>query len=208
DRPMKPAVTPEQLHDSFKACLNPPELVPDHFDADPHEIVSALANTIPKHMQDHTPQGFFSRRITEDDIKRIKVKLRKRSYCSAQGINAVSYSRIMTIPNEVLVELFHACLDITVECYLLKVLTLLFDERLHEWAEANRVIPDSQNSFRPGYRTEDNCFILICAIARACAESKPLYVFFGDMTNMFPYTDVGRLWADMYATGVSGPFFD
>ncbi|KAJ7090615.1 hypothetical protein C8R44DRAFT_990643 [Mycena epipterygia] len=28
------------------------------------------------------------------------------------------------------------------------------------------------------------------------------------MTNAFPYTDIGRLWADMYAAGISGPFFD
>ncbi|KAJ6630226.1 hypothetical protein B0H10DRAFT_1774844, partial [Mycena sp. CBHHK59/15] len=184
--PVKPTVTPEQLHDSFKARLNPPESVPDHLDANLHKIISALVDTIPKHMQDCTPQGFFSRQITEDDIKRIKVKLRKRSYRSAQGINAVSYSRIMTIPNEVLVELFHVYCLVGLECCLLKVLTLLFDEQLHEWAEANRVIPDSQNSFRAGYCTEDNCFILICAIARAHVESKPLYMFFGNMTNTFP----------------------
>ncbi|KAJ6601940.1 hypothetical protein DFH09DRAFT_806021, partial [Mycena vulgaris] len=94
------------------------------------------------------------------------------------------------------------------ECCLLNVLTLLFDERLREWADANSIIPDSQNSFRPGHRTENNCFILICAIARARAEGKPVFVFFGDMTNTFPYTDDGRLWAVMYAAGVSGPFFD
>ncbi|KAJ7912427.1 hypothetical protein B0H13DRAFT_2327434 [Mycena leptocephala] len=28
------------------------------------------------------------------------------------------------------------------------------------------------------------------------------------MTNTFPYTDVGRLWTDMYAARVSGPMFD
>ncbi|KAF7360730.1 Reverse transcriptase domain-containing protein [Mycena venus] len=28
------------------------------------------------------------------------------------------------------------------------------------------------------------------------------------MTNAFPYTDVSRLWVDMYAAGVGGPFFD
>ncbi|KAJ7201049.1 hypothetical protein GGX14DRAFT_571622 [Mycena pura] len=27
-------------------------------------------------------------------------------------------------------------------------------------------------------------------------------------TNAFPYTDVARLWVDLYAAGVSGPFFD
>jgi hypothetical protein len=28
------------------------------------------------------------------------------------------------------------------------------------------------------------------------------------MTNAFPYTDMSRLWVDMYAAGVGGPFFD
>ncbi|KAJ6482322.1 hypothetical protein C8R47DRAFT_1283329 [Mycena vitilis] len=37
----------------------------------------------------------------------------------------------------------------------------IFDERLREWAEANNIIPDSQNGFRAGHRTEDNCFILL-----------------------------------------------
>ncbi|KAJ6483692.1 hypothetical protein DFH09DRAFT_1340300 [Mycena vulgaris] len=111
DRPVKPAVTSSQLHKSFKARLNPPDELPDHFDADLHDIISSLTDTIPQCTQDRTPEQFFTRRIAEDDIKRIKVKLRKKSYRSAQGIEAVSYSKIMTIPNDVLVELFHTCLD-------------------------------------------------------------------------------------------------
>ncbi|KAJ7044791.1 hypothetical protein C8F04DRAFT_903356, partial [Mycena alexandri] len=70
------------------------------------------------------------------------------------------------------------------------------------------IIPDSQNGFQPNHRTDDNSFILLCAIHRARAEGKTLYVFFGDMTNTFPYTDIARLWSDMYAAGVSGPMFD
>ncbi|KAJ6601789.1 hypothetical protein DFH09DRAFT_833184, partial [Mycena vulgaris] len=89
------------------------------------------------------------------------------------------------------------------ECCLPKMLTLTSDKRLREWATANNVIPDAQNGFRPGYRT-DNYFILVCAIGRARAEGKPFFVFFGDMTNAFPYTDMSRLWVDMYSTGVSG----
>jgi hypothetical protein len=91
---------------------------------------------------------------------------------------------------------------------LLKILTLLFDDRLREWADVNNIILNTQNGFCPGYCTDNNCFILISAIARAHAEGKPLYEFFGDMTNAFPYTDVSRLWVDMYAAGFLGPFFD
>jgi hypothetical protein len=111
DRHVAPAVTPAQLHESFKARLNPPDTVPDHFDADLHEIMTGLADTIPLRTQDRTPQGFFSRRITVEDIAEVKKKLRKKSFRSAHGIDAVSYSKILTIPNEVLVELFHTCLD-------------------------------------------------------------------------------------------------
>jgi hypothetical protein len=34
------------------------------------------------------------------------------------------------------------------ECCLLKILTL-FDGRLREWANANDIIPNTQNGFRP-----------------------------------------------------------
>lgn len=141
--------------ESFKALLDPPDEIPDHFDADLRETITGLADTIPLRTQDRTPQGFVSRRITVDNIKRIKVKLRKKSFRGAQGIDAVSY---FEIPNDVLVDLFHACIDkcdaqqqwlVTIlisilkqgravdnpesyrleglECCLLKILTLLFD---------------------------------------------------------------------------------
>ncbi|KAJ6464635.1 hypothetical protein C8R47DRAFT_918224, partial [Mycena vitilis] len=94
------------------------------------------------------------------------------------------------------------------ECGLLQIMTMTLDERLREWTDANHIIPDSQNGFRPNHRTDDNSFILLCAIQRARAERKTLYIFFGNMTNAFPYTDIGRLWSDMYSAGVSGPLFD
>ncbi|KAJ7127447.1 hypothetical protein C8R43DRAFT_1074895, partial [Mycena crocata] len=48
NKPTKPRVTIDQLHDSFKARLNPPDEFPAEFDADLHEIVNSLNNTIPK----------------------------------------------------------------------------------------------------------------------------------------------------------------
>jgi hypothetical protein len=93
------------------------------------------------------------------------------------------------------------------ECCLLKV-SQCCSTSLREWGAAKTIIPNMQNGFRPGYRTDDKCFILVCAIARARPEGKSLYVFFGDMMNAFPYTNMSRLWVDMYAAGVGGPFFD
>lgn len=94
------------------------------------------------------------------------------------------------------------------ESCLLKMLTLLIDNRLRQWADKNAVLPDSQNGFRPGYRTNNNVFILRCAIERARAEGKSLYVVFLDISNAFPSTDLPSLWSQLYGMGVSGPIFD
>ncbi|KAJ6551324.1 hypothetical protein B0H19DRAFT_950219 [Mycena capillaripes] len=208
DKPVKPRVTIDQLHNSFKARLNPPAEIPDSFDGNLHEIATALNDTIPGRTQDRTPQRFFSRKITVADIQQIKKKLRKKTSRRSSGIDEVTYAKIMTIPNEALVKLFQTYRLVGMECGLLQMYTMLLDERLREWGDANDFIPDSQNGFRPNRRTDDNSFILLCAIQHARAEGKTLYVFFGDITNAFPYTDVARLWTDMYAAGVSGPMFD
>ncbi|KAF5375862.1 hypothetical protein D9615_008181 [Tricholomella constricta] len=94
------------------------------------------------------------------------------------------------------------------ESCLLKLLTLLVDKRLREWAEHEDVLPDTQNGFRPHHRTNNNSFILRCAIERAHAQRKPLYVAFIDLENAFPSTDLPLLWTKLYRRGVSGPWFD
>ncbi|KAF5382677.1 hypothetical protein D9615_003053 [Tricholomella constricta] len=97
---------------------------------------------------------------------------------------------------------------IGLESCMLKLLTLLIDERLREWAESANVLPDSQNGFRPKYRTNNNSFILRCAIERARASGKDLYIAFVDLENAFPSTDLSILWTKLYSAGVSGPLFD
>jgi hypothetical protein len=97
---------------------------------------------------------------------------------------------------------------IGLECCLLKVLTLLIDRRLLEWVRENDVVPNTQNGFRQGKRTNNNSFILRCAIEKAWAEGKSLYVVFVDLKNAFPATDLPTLWAKLYRAGVSGPLFD
>jgi hypothetical protein len=97
---------------------------------------------------------------------------------------------------------------IGLECCLLKVLTLLIDMRIREWAEKYDVLPASQNGFREKYRTHNNSFILRCAIDRARASGKPLYVAFVDLTNAFPSTDLPTLWMKLFAAGVTGALFD
>ena len=94
------------------------------------------------------------------------------------------------------------------ECCLLKVMTLLIDRRIRAWAEETRVLPDSQNGFREGYRTHNNSFVLRTAVEKARSENKALYVAFIDLKNAFPSTHLPTLWSKLYCSGVSGPFFD
>ncbi|KAJ7221911.1 hypothetical protein C8J57DRAFT_986482, partial [Mycena rebaudengoi] len=58
NKPVKPRVTLEQLRDSFKARTNPLDGTQESFDADLHQLVSALCDSIPKRTTDQTPQRF------------------------------------------------------------------------------------------------------------------------------------------------------
>lgn len=97
---------------------------------------------------------------------------------------------------------------VALESCMLKMLTLMIDNRIKSWGEATRAVPDSQNGFRAGYRTNNNAFILRAAIDKAAADGKTLYVLFLDLTNAFPSTNLPTLWSQLYAMGVSGPLFD
>lgn len=92
-------------------------------------------------------------------------------------------------------------------CFL-KLLTLLIDRRFRAWDEAKKVVPPSQNGFRPRNRTSNNPFVLRCLVDKAKSLKKPLYVAFIDLTNAFPSTDHSALWLKLYRMGVSGPIFD
>lgn len=91
---------------------------------------------------------------------------------------------------------------------LLKALTLLIDKRLREWALSKNLIPDSQNGFRPAYRTNNNSYILRCAIDKAKSEKLPLYVAFIDLSNAFPSTNQDALWHKLHIAGARGPIID
>ncbi|KAF7337608.1 RNA-directed DNA polymerase from mobile element jockey [Mycena sanguinolenta] len=231
ERPSRPQVSLDQLHDFFKARLNPPAVIPAHFDAELHKTLALMSATIPACTIDSTPEGFFSRQVTDEDIVRLKNRLREKGTRSAYGIDLIIYSRIMKIPNDALRDLIHTYEDlrsapqqwlvtiligvlkagkavddpesyrlIGLECCLLKCMTLLFDDGLRDAAYPN--------GFQPKRRTDDNSFILRCAIDRARAEGKTLYVFFADMTNAFPTIDIATLWNLLYTAGVGGPWFD
>ncbi|KAJ6566932.1 hypothetical protein B0H19DRAFT_1352680 [Mycena capillaripes] len=85
---------------------------------------------------------------------------------------------------------------IGLECCLLssrsqlEVLTFLVDQRILEWVRENNVVPNTQIGFQEGKRTNNNSFVLPgrCAIEKAWAEGKSLYVVFIDLKNASPAT--------------------
>jgi hypothetical protein len=90
---------------------------------------------------------------------------------------------------------------IALECCLLKVLTLLIHKRITDWANARGLIPDYQNGFREGYRTNNNPFILRCVKEWARARGLAIFVAAVDATNAFPSTDQPTLWLKLLRMG-------
>ncbi|KLO04485.1 hypothetical protein SCHPADRAFT_796585, partial [Schizopora paradoxa] len=166
---------------------------------------------IPDATFDNTPQKFFSRPWSTKEVQSALKHIRSRNLHTAKGKDKVAYSTILSID----VDLLRKPLNdpqsyrvIGLQSCFLKVLTLMIDRRLRDWATETRAIPDLQNGFRPGYRTHNNSFILKCAIDKAKAMNKPLYVAFVDLTNAFPSTNREALWWKLYCKGVRGPIFD
>ncbi|EJD43854.1 hypothetical protein AURDEDRAFT_66108, partial [Auricularia subglabra TFB-10046 SS5] len=153
---------------------------------------------------------FFSRRWTSEDIADLKADLQDKPPDSASGWDEESYATMLKIPNEALADLFNRALYRTIglECVLLKMLTLLMDKRVREWASARNILPDSQNGFRPQFRTNNNAFILRCAADRAREQGETLFVCSVDLTNAFPSVDRPLLWLKLQSLGMSGPLFD
>lgn len=94
------------------------------------------------------------------------------------------------------------------ESCLLKCLTLLLHYRLMEWTETHRILPASQNGFRPGRRTADNAVILRCAVDEAKRQRQQLHVAFFDLSNAFLTVHQGALFNKLARRGARGPLMD
>ncbi|PBK68350.1 hypothetical protein ARMSODRAFT_869145, partial [Armillaria solidipes] len=145
----------------------------------------------------------FSTDVSDDDIGKVKAHIWKT------GADGVDYDLILEIPNEDLPEEeLDSYRVICLESCLLKVLTMIIHQRMSTWAVDNKLIPEWQNSFRAGYRTLNNAFILRCAIDWAKAHHKPLFVALVDATNTFPSMNQDTLWLRLVELGMGGPMFD
>ncbi|KAJ7106409.1 hypothetical protein C8R43DRAFT_823907, partial [Mycena crocata] len=78
-----PQVTADELHDTFKARLNPPQVIPEHFDIDARRLNEILSSAIPQRTPDRTPNKIFSRPFTIQDMENIKVRIKRHEAKSA-----------------------------------------------------------------------------------------------------------------------------
>ena len=97
---------------------------------------------------------------------------------------------------------------IGLESCVLKVITLLIHYHFSQWASAQSLIPHSQNGFRETYCTNNNAFVLQCAIERAHSLGKTLYVASVDITNAFPSAEHATLWIKLQHLGAGGKISD
>ncbi|KAJ6556109.1 hypothetical protein B0H19DRAFT_869137, partial [Mycena capillaripes] len=152
--------------------------------------------------------------FNEEELEEAKDHLREHPPTSAKGYDRQSYADVCELENDGLCELINRSRYRTIglESCFLKLVTLLIHMRLTKWCLVVGMLPPSQNVFRAGYHTNDNMFILRCAIDRARAMGKPLYILlymvFVDLSNAFPSTDQPTLWLKMRAAGAGGPIFD
>ncbi|RDB17742.1 RNA-directed DNA polymerase from mobile element jockey [Hypsizygus marmoreus] len=235
----QPMVTADQLQVVFEARINPPLVIPAHFNHARRRHHALLMEALPDRTVDHTPECFFSRPFTTAEVGWAKVRIATHGPKSAKGVDGVSYAQISEMDNDSLANVFNACIAhmdapadwlvtrlvgvpkigknpadpesyrlIGLESCMLKVMTLLIDKQLRDWAALHHIIPDSQNGFRETFRTNNNSFVLRCAVDRARATGVTLYVAFIDLTNAFPATNIPTLWSKLFRLGVSGPLFD
>ncbi|KAJ7722801.1 hypothetical protein B0H16DRAFT_1431231, partial [Mycena metata] len=220
-KPAPVSVSADSLKDVFETRLKPAEVLPTQFDSIQHDINKILCTLLPEETEDSTPEGFFSRKWDAKDMGRLKDHLRKHSLDSSSGEDQTTYAELLEIPNEDLAHLCNQCTAlgdaptiwliyrlIALESCFLKALTILIHWRIFDWAEARRLIPPGQNGFRPGYRTNNNPFILRCLKEWARAHGYTLYVACVDFTNAFPSTDQPTLWLKLFRMGMGGKIFD
>ncbi|KAA1475425.1 hypothetical protein DENSPDRAFT_753783, partial [Dentipellis sp. KUC8613] len=199
--------------------MNPAPVLPEQWDSRSFHRAIGQLHCIPACTDRMHLPSCLSAEFVASDVAAAKVHLHDRHQrTTACGIDKVSYADLMEIPNNSLATLANKCLTspilprdyclIGLESCLLKFVTLLIEARLRTWADESCLLPDSQNGFRPGFRTNNNVFILRCALDAAHATGMSVYATFVDLTNAFPSTNHPALWLKLYRLGFHGPMFD
>ncbi len=189
-KPVTPAVSLDQLTTEFMAQVNVPDSLPADFDIDSLLCAALEADAIPPVTQDSTSEGYFSVRMSMEELVDIKEAMSVRGP-SAMGFNRMTYQLFLALDNEHLLAFFNKCLElcgapclwlvtvligilkpgkegddpvsyclISLESCLLKMFTLFIDRRMCQWMEDINILPETQNRFCKGYHGMNNPFIL------------------------------------------------
>ncbi|KAJ7181567.1 hypothetical protein C8R43DRAFT_835792, partial [Mycena crocata] len=202
-------VSVEALSAEFEARLNHPPVTPTLFNAEQlaFNLNARMNRELKDPPPDTSPLRSYTRDITLEEIEAMKRHIKAHGLDTSMGVDGFSYKDCLAIPNEDLLKFFLYRL-IALECCMLKMLTLIIDQRIREGAESLGVIPVTQNGFQDHLRTNDNVFVLLCLIDKADSEGKPLYVAYLDLKNAFPGTDRSTLWVKLAVMGISGPMIE
>lgn len=88
-----------------------------------------------------------------------------------------------------------------------KIFTQILYDRLTQWAEESRVLPEFQSGFRRNRGCRDNVFILNSIIQIKLSQPKRnLYAFVIDFVRAFDSIKHSLLWKKLFKIGVSGKF--
>lgn len=204
------------------------------FSASVRKEADDFMESLPPSMRDSTAAQFFDRPLSTDEIGEGKSRLRKLlaatpgvdgiPYSDIMDIDNEQIANLINTcldqedaPSMWLIALVMALLKkgkaasdpksyrpIVMECCFLKLATILLDTRIRAWADSISLLPPTQNGFRPGYRTNNNPFILSVAITQAQSRRGPLYISFVDLSNAFPSVDHPNLWRKLHQWGASG----
>ncbi|KAJ7135937.1 hypothetical protein C8R44DRAFT_539443, partial [Mycena epipterygia] len=208
-RPKPVLVSLDELTEEFQKRMNESEVTPPTFNKEQLQRAAELFRDMPRVNEDESPRKSFSRKLTLKDIEWGKKHIMER-LSTASGIDDFSYGDIMEIPNELLLDLNkpESYRLVVLECCLLKFLTLLIDRRVKEYSMEAKLIPETQNGFMAGYRTNNNPLLLRIMSDRAASERKVMYVAVVDLKNTFPAVNRNVLFVNLHSMGVAGELID
>ncbi|KAF5331289.1 hypothetical protein D9758_018494 [Tetrapyrgos nigripes] len=185
-----PLISLHDLLNCFKPCLNPPDPLSAHFNAERLEQQNEHAH----HRSWSSAPSIFpclNAEVSVADIEAVKAYLSLHPHSSTCSIDDLSYSLILNLDNSDLCRLYRDCFHtgsvpsrwlvtllsalpkrrknlsdpnnyraITLESCLLKFGTLIVLHKLTKATEDGNLIPPSQNGFHAGHRTHNNTFVL------------------------------------------------
>ncbi len=137
-----PKVSLDAITHTFHDHMNPPKILPDHWDLEARAYAAAAAHALPSRTMDRTAEQTFSRPLTEVDIdewKREVQRKKKKNRKKARGLDDVGIDDVLRIPSDFLADFFNRCLN------ALDAPTLWFTTILTAVLKANKPAADPES---------------------------------------------------------------